>query len=56
MVLARLSTAGIRVNASNPSSFAENSEYLSYCITRKGIQPVQSTVEAMLKIKAPTTR
>jgi hypothetical protein len=31
-------------------------EYLGYWITRKGIQPVQSKAEAILKIKAPTTR
>ena len=56
MVLARLSTAGMRINASKSKFFAEQVEYLGYWITRKGIQPVQSKVEAILKIKAPTTR
>ena len=56
MVLARLSTAGMRINASKSKFFAEQTEYLGYWITRKGIQPVQSKVEAILKIKAPTTR
>ena len=56
MVLARLSTAGMRVNASKSKFFAEQIEYLGYWITRKGIQPVHNKVEAILKIKAPTSR
>ncbi len=56
MVLARLSTAGMRVNASKSKFFSEQIEYLGYWITRKGIQPVHNKVEAILKIKAPTTR
>jgi Reverse transcriptase (RNA-dependent DNA polymerase) len=55
MVLARLSTAGMRVNASKSKSFAEQIEYLGYWITRQDIQPVQSKVEAILNIKAPKT-
>ena len=56
MVLARLSTAGMKINASKSKFFAEKIEYLGYWITRKGIQPVQGKVEAILKIKAPKTR
>jgi hypothetical protein len=56
IVLARLSTAGMRVNASKSKFFTEQIEYLGYWITRKGIQPVQSKVDAILKIKAPNTR
>ena len=56
MVLARLSTAGMRVNAAKSKFFAEQIEYLGYWITRKGIQPVYNKVEAILKIKAPKTR
>jgi Reverse transcriptase (RNA-dependent DNA polymerase) len=56
MVLARLSTAGMRINASKSKFFAEQIEYLGYWITRKGIQPVKSKLEAILMIKAPTTR
>jgi RNase H-like domain found in reverse transcriptase len=56
MVLARLSTAGTRINAEKSKSFTEQIEYLGYCITRKGIQPVHNKVEAILKIKDPTTR
>jgi Reverse transcriptase (RNA-dependent DNA polymerase) len=56
MVLARLSTAGMRVNASKSKFFAELIVYLGYWITRNGIQPVYKKVKAILKIKAPKTR
>jgi hypothetical protein len=58
MVLARLSTAGIRVNISKFKFFAEQIEYLAsgYWITRQGIQPIRNKVEAILNIKAPKTR
>jgi Reverse transcriptase (RNA-dependent DNA polymerase) len=58
MVLARLSTAGMRVNASKSRFFAKQIDYLSigYWITRQGIQPVHSRVEAILNIKATNTR
>jgi RNase H-like domain found in reverse transcriptase len=46
----------MRVNASKSKFFAEQIEYLGYWITRKGIQPVHNKGEAILKIKAPTTR
>jgi hypothetical protein len=58
MVLARLSTAGMRVNISKSKFFAEQIEYLvvGYWITRQGIQPMRTKVEAILIIKAPETR
>jgi hypothetical protein len=56
MVLARLSTAGIRVNISKSKFFAEQIEYLGYWITRQGIQPIINKVEAILNIKAPKIR
>jgi hypothetical protein len=56
MVLARLSTAGMRVNISQSKFFAEQIEYLGYWITRQGIQPIRIKVEAILDIKAPKTR
>jgi hypothetical protein len=58
MVLARLSTAGMRVKISKSKFFAEQIEYLEYWITRQGIQPMDKKVEinAMLNIKAPKTR
>jgi hypothetical protein len=56
MVLARLSTAGMRVNISKSKFFVEQIEYLGYWITRQGIQPIRNKVEAILNIKAPKTR
>jgi hypothetical protein len=56
MVLARLSTAGMRVNISKSKFFTEQIEYLEYWITRQGIQPMRNKVEAILNIKAPKPR
>jgi hypothetical protein len=56
MVLARLSSAGMRVNISKSKFFVEQIEYLGYWITRQGIQPIRNKVEAMLNTKAPKTR
>jgi hypothetical protein len=56
IVLARLSTAGMRVNISKSKFFAEQIECLGYWITRQGIQPMRNKVEAILNIKAPKTR
>jgi hypothetical protein len=54
MVLARLSTTGMRVNISKSKFFAEQIEYLAqgYWITRHVIQPIHNKVEAILNIKA----
>jgi hypothetical protein len=56
IVLARLSTAGMKVNISKSKFFAEQIEYLGYWITRQGIQPMSNKVEAILNIKVPKTR
>jgi Reverse transcriptase (RNA-dependent DNA polymerase) len=56
MVLLRLSTAGMRFNASKSKFFAEQIEYLGYWISRQGIQPLYSKVESILNIKALKTR
>jgi hypothetical protein len=58
MVLARLSTAGMRVNISKSKIYAEQIEYLGYWITRQGIQPIRNKVEmkAILNFKATKTR
>jgi hypothetical protein len=44
IVLARFSTAGMRMNISKSKFFAEQIEYLGYWITRKGIQPIHNKV------------
>jgi hypothetical protein len=58
MVLARLSTAGMRVNFAKSKFFAEQIEYLEYryWITKQDIQAIHNKVEAILNIKAPKTR
>jgi hypothetical protein len=58
MILARLSTGGMRLNISKSKFFVEQIEYLGYWITRQGIQPIHNNVEmtAILNIKAPKTR
>jgi hypothetical protein len=58
MVIARLSTAGMRVNISNSKFFEEQIEYLGYWITKQGIQPIRNKVEidAILNIKVHKTR
>jgi hypothetical protein len=58
MVLARLSTAGIRMNISKSKFFAEETEYLGYWITIQGIQPIRNKVEmtAILNSKAHKTK
>jgi Reverse transcriptase (RNA-dependent DNA polymerase) len=58
MVLTRLSTVGMRVNATKSKFFAEQIEYLGYWITRKGIPPVYNKVEAWFcrsELLAPLT-
>jgi hypothetical protein len=56
LVLARLTTTGMRVNISKSKFFAEKKEYLGYWITRQGIQPIHNKVEEILNIKKPKTR
>jgi hypothetical protein len=56
MVVARLSTAGMKVKISKSKFFAEQIEYLRYWITRQGNQPIHNKVEATLNIKTPKTR
>jgi hypothetical protein len=53
MVLARLSTSGMRVNISKSKFFEDQIEYLGYWITRQDIQPIRNKVEitAFLNIR-----
>jgi hypothetical protein len=56
MVLARLSTTGMKVNISKSKFFAKQIQYLGYWITRQGIQPIRNEVETIINIKASKTR
>jgi hypothetical protein len=56
LALQRIKSAGLKVNAEK-SFFARGElEYLGYWITREGIQPLASKVQAMMNIKAPTSK
>ena len=55
-VFKRLKAVGLKVNAKK-SFFARGEvEYLGYWITRDGIQPLDSKVQAMMNIAEPTTK
>jgi hypothetical protein len=58
MVLARLSTASMRLNISKSKVFAGNIENLGYWINRQDIQPTRNKVEmnAILNIMTRKTR
>ena len=49
----RLSRAGLRVNAKKSFFAPLELEYLGHWITREGIKPVSTKVDAILKIDAP---
>ena len=55
-VLNRLSEAGLKINAVKSYFGRTNLEYLGYNISRDGIRPSQSKVEAILQIDRPKTR
>jgi hypothetical protein len=55
-VLTRLQESGLKVNAVKSFFAQTNLEYLGYNISREGLRPSQKKVEAILQIKAPTTR
>jgi transposase InsO family protein len=55
-VLNRLSEAGLKINAVKSFFARTNLEYLGYNISREGIRPSNNKVQAILLIKAPTTR
>ena len=54
--LQRLSDAGLRINAEKSYFGKGEIEYLGYWVTRSGIQPLPSKVEAMLAMEEPKTR
>jgi hypothetical protein len=56
LVLTRLQEAGLKINAVKSFFAQTNLEYLGYNISREGLRPSQKKVEAILQIKAPTTR
>jgi len=55
-VLAKLEEAGLKVNATKSFFAREGLEYLGYWISRDGIQPLTSKVEAIQRIAPPKTK
>jgi hypothetical protein len=55
-IFQRLRSAGLKVNAKKCHWAQDSIEYLGYLITREGISPMPKKIEAIHKIKAPTTR
>jgi hypothetical protein len=55
-VLTRVQEAGLKINAVKRFFAQTNLEYLSYNMSRDGLHPSHKKVEAILQIKAPTTR
>ncbi len=55
-VLSRPEQAGLKVNAAKSMFAQEGLEYLGFWVSRQGIQPLQSKVQAMLDIAPPTNR
>jgi hypothetical protein len=55
-VLKRLDEAGLKVNASKSFLAKGELEYLGYWITRDGIQPTVSKIQAIINIVTPRNR
>jgi hypothetical protein len=55
-VFNRLQEARLKVNTKKSFFGKGELEYLGYWITRQGIQPLPKKIEAMLRLKAPTTK
>ena len=55
-VFTRLASAGLKVNASKSFFAREGLEYLGYWISRDGIQPLTSKVEAIARIAPPKNK
>ena len=54
--LKRLSDAGLRINAAKSYFGRGEIEYLGYWVTRAGIQPLPTKVDAMMAMVEPKTR
>ena len=52
----RLRNAGLKINASKSFFGRHELEYLGYWVTREGIQPVQTKVDAIQNIAPPKTK
>ena len=55
-ILEKLETEGFKINATKSCFVAHELEYLGYWISRDGIQPLATKVEAIIKISKPKNR
>ena len=55
-VLSRLSEGGLRVNTAKSSFCSTQLTYLGYIINRQGMSPLPKKVDAILQMKAPSTK
>jgi putative transposase len=55
-VLHKLNSGGLKINITKSFFCKTELEYLGYLITQTGIRPLTKKVEAIHRIKAPTTR
>ena len=55
-VLTRLSTAGLKINATKSHFCTSELEYLGYIINRQGMKPNTKKVDAILQMQLPKTR
>eukprot|EP00957_Ditylum_brightwellii_P102776 7832243-Ditylum_brightwellii.AAC.1 len=53
MVLECLKQAGLKINASNSTSYTDKIEYLDLWITREGVKPLEKRVKATLSLNVP---
>ena len=56
IVLQRLATAGLKINATKSFFGRQETEYLGFWITRKGVKPMPNKIDAMLKYFASRMR
>ena len=54
MAFLKLQEAQLKINADKLSFCAETTEYLGYTLSKQGIKPQPSKVQAILAFKAPT--
>ena len=52
-VFEQLKTAGLKLKPKKCHFFKENNEFLGFVISKNGIKPVPSKIEAIVKMKSP---
>jgi len=55
LVFERLTKANLKINAPKSNVCTQSLEYLGYLLTPKGIKPLTNKINAIIKMKKPTT-